>query len=202
MNKKRFITLVLGSSMVASPALLLAQQDQESVVEAAKKAQAEKKTAPKAKMVIDDDNLNTIKGTINVVGQEPPPPEDQTKAGGEKTAKPPAEKAPVKDEGYWRQKFADANKKLADDQRELDVLQRERNLKQEQFYTDPNAQLKQEYSRQDLNDAKAKIDDMTAKVAQDKQDIADLEDQLRQSGGNPGWETAPAQPATQPQSQQ
>jgi chromosome segregation ATPase len=196
MNKQRFIVLVLGSWVLASPAWVLAQQDQQSVVEAAKKAQAEKKTAPKAKMVIDDDNVYTLKGIINVVGQEPALPEDQTKAAaaGEKTPKPPAESAPAKDENYWRQKFADANKKLADNQRELDVLQRERNLKQQQFYTDPNASLKQEYSRQDLNDAKAKIDDMTAKVAQDKQDIADLEDQLRQAGGNPGWASGPPQP--------
>ncbi len=73
-------------------------------------------------------------------------------------------------------------------------MQREYNLKQEQFYTDPMASLKQEYSRQDLNDSKTKIDDMTANVAQDKADISNLEDELRQAGGDPGWATPPAQP--------
>jgi hypothetical protein len=199
MNKKRFIVLVLGSWVLASPAWLVAQQDQESVVEAAKKAQAAKKTAPKAKMVIDDDNVYTLKGVINVVGEEPAPPEDKTKAAaapaGEKTPKPPAEKEPVNAENYWREKFTNANKKLADDQRELDIMQRERNLKETQFYQDPNAQLKQEYSRQDLNDTKAKIDEKAAIVAQDKQDIANLEDQLREAGGNPGWASGlPPQP--------
>ena len=54
-------------------------QGQESVADAARKAQARKKTAPKSKMVIDNDNLDTLTGTVNVVGQEPAPPEDQTK---------------------------------------------------------------------------------------------------------------------------
>lgn len=202
MNTKRLITLALGCILVAAPAFLAAQQDQDqgSVADAARKAQAEKKTAPKAKMTIDNDNLDTLTGPVNVVGEQPAPSEDQTKkAGDEKTtpAAGPGEKATVKNEAYWRDKFAAANKKLADDAHELDIMQREYNLKQQQFYTDPMASLKQEYSRQDLNDTKAKIDDKTALVAQDKADLADLEDQLHQAGGDPGWATPPAQPATE-----
>jgi hypothetical protein len=203
MSAKRLITLALGCVTIASPAYLVAQQGQESVVDAARMAKAERKTAPKAKMVIDNDNLDTLTGAVNVVGQEPAPPEDQAKkpAADEKTPKADAkgEKPQVKDEAYWRQKFADANRKLADDARELDILQREYNLKQEQFYTDPMASLKQDYSRQDLNDTKTKIDEKTAMVAQDKADIANLEDELRRAGGDPGWATPPAQPAPAPQ---
>jgi hypothetical protein len=189
--------------ILASPAYLMAQQDQGSVADAARKAQAEKKTAPKAKMVIDNDNLGTLTGTVNVVGEAPATPEDQAKkaAADEKTPKTaaPGDKTPAKDEAYWRQKFADANKKLTDDAHELDILQREYNLKQQQFYADPMASLKQEYSRSDLNDSKAKIDEKTALVAQDKTDIANLEDELRQAGGDSGWATPPAQPAPAPQ---
>ena len=204
MNRKRLIILGLGC-VVALPGYLSAQ---DSVVDAAKKAQAERKSAPKAKYVLDNDNLDTLKGTINVVGQEPAAADGAGKAAasGDKTAKDaqkasgPAEKPPVKDEAYWRQRFADANKKLADDAHELDILQREFNLKQEQFYTDPMASLKQQYSRQDINDTRAKIDQKTAAVAQDKQDLANLEDELRQSGGDPGWasqpSSAPAPPST------
>jgi chromosome segregation ATPase len=203
MNTKRLITLALGSLLLATPAYLAARQNQESVVDAARKAQAAKKSAPKAKLTIDNDNLDTLTGTVNVVGQEPAPPEDQAKkpAADAKTPKAGAsgEKPPVvKDEAYWREKFADANKKLADDAHELDILQREYNLKQEQFYTDPMASLKQEYSRSDLNDQKAKIDDKTATVAQDKADLDSLQDELRQAGGDPGWATQPAQPAPAP----
>jgi len=189
------MTLALGCVLFAAPAYLAAQQDQDqdSVADAARKAQAEKKTAPKAKMTIDNDNLGTLTGAVNVVGDEPAPAKQD--AFDDKT--PKTDKAAVKkDEAYWREQFAVANKKLADDAHELDIMQREYNLKQQQFYTDPTAALKQEYSRQDLNDSKAKIDDMTAVVAQDKADISNLEDQLRQAGGDPGWETPPAQPAS------
>lgn len=203
MNTKGFITLALGFVLFGSSAYLAAQQDQdqESVADAARKAQAERKTAPKAKLTIDNDNLGTLTGTINVVGEAPAPPEDQTKkpAADEKspkTAAPGEKKPPVKDEAYWRDKFAAANKKLTDDAHELDILQRERNLNQEQFYTDPMASLKQQYSRQDLNDSKAKIDEKMAVVEQDKADIANLEDELRQAGGDPGWATPPSQPAS------
>ncbi len=200
MNTTRLITLALGCVLFTAPAYLAARQNQESVVDAARRAQAEKKTAPKAKMTIDNDNLGTLTGTVNVVGEVPAPPEDQTKkaAADEKTTKTaaPGEKSPVKDEAYWRDKFAAANKKLADDAHELDILQRERNLNQEQFYTDPMASLKQEYSRKDLNDSKAKIEEKTAVVEQDKADIANLEDELRQAGGDPGWATPPSQPAS------
>jgi chromosome segregation ATPase len=205
MNTKRLITVALGLAMLAGPACIAAQQDQESVADAARRAQAEKKNARKAKLTIDDDNLGTLTGAINVVGEEPAPPEDKTKkaATDEKAPKSaaPGEKTPAKDEAYWRDKFAAANKKLADDSHELDIMQREYNLKQQQFYNgDPMAAMKQDYSRQDLNDSKAKIDEKTALVAQDKADISNLEDELRQGGGDPGWAAPPSQPAPAPES--
>jgi hypothetical protein len=189
----------LGCAMLAAPAYLAAQQEQ-SVADAARKAQAEKKNAPKAKMTIDNDNLGTLTGTVSVVGETPAPAEDQSKkpAGETPSTVAPAAKQPAKDEAYWRQKFTEANKKLADDQRELDITQREYNLKQQQFYTDPMASLKQDYSRQDLNDSKTKIDEKTAAVAQDKADISNLEDDLRKAGGDSGWASGTVQPAPAP----
>ena len=146
-------------------------------------------------MVIDNDNLDTLTGTVSVVGPEPAPPEDQTKAAADKTkvATAPDDKKPaVKDEAYWRKQFADANKKLADDAHELDILQREYNLKEQQYYSDPNTAMKeQDYDRQDLVDTKTQIDGKTAAVAADKQAISDLEDALRQAGGDPGWARPP-----------
>jgi chromosome segregation ATPase len=194
MNTKRLITLTLGCAMFAAPAYLAAApQDQDSVADAARKAQAEKKTAPKAKLTIDNDNLGTLTGSISVVGQDPAA-DDQAKKAADNA--PKTDKGPAKDETYWRQRFTAANKKLADDEHELDIMQRELNLKQEQFYTDPMASLKQDYSRQDINDSKTKIDEMTATVAKDKDDLSNLQDELRQSGGDPGW----ANPSTQPPS--
>jgi hypothetical protein len=200
-NPKRILFVSFLSALLLIPALLMARQDQESVADAARKAQAGKKPASKPAMAITNDNLDTIKGTISVVGPEPAPPADQTApssdkgkivpAGDKSKAAPPDDKnTPAKDEAYWRKAFSDARKKLADDGHELDVLQREYNLKQQQYYSDPNTAMKEQFNRKDLTDTKTKIDEMTATVAQDKQAVADLEDSLRQAGGDAGWGNA------------
>jgi hypothetical protein len=177
---------------VAVVALLLPwslqAQQQQSVADAARKAQAEKKDSSKTVRVFTNDDIESVKGTISVVGAEPAPPPDKAAAAADKNkaaAEPKA--APAKDEAYWRKAFADARKKQADDAHELDILQREYNLKQQQYYSDPNTAMKEQYTRSDLTDTKKQIDDKTQLVAQDKQAIEDLRDQLRQAGGDPGW---------------
>jgi len=94
-------------------------------------------------------------------------------------------------EAAWRGRFAEARKTLAEDSKELDVLQREFNLKQQQFYSDPNVALREQNSRKDLDDTQAQIDAKKADVAKDQQAISDLQDALRKSGGDPGWGTEP-----------
>ena len=74
----------------------------------------------------------------------------------------------------------------------MDILQREFNLKQEQFYQDPTAALKQQYSREDLDKTQSQIDAKKQDVEKDKQAISDLEDELRRSGGDPGWANEPS----------
>jgi hypothetical protein len=206
MNPKRILFAALVSAMWLSAVLSLARPAQgQDVAEAARKAQASKKPSSKPAMVFTNDNLDTIKGTISVVGEKPAPPADQaaqdktktapaddkskTPAADDKTtAATPGDKAPpANGEDYWRKIFADARKKLADDTHELDILQREYNLKQQQYYSDPNTAMREQFSRQDLTDTKTKIDEKTAALAQDKQAISDLEDALRQAGGEPGW---------------
>src|SRR6195256_4166134 len=202
MNPKRVLFAALLNALLFSPNLLTALRAQESVAAAARKAQAQKKSSAKPVTVFTNDNIDTVKGTINVVGETPAPPADKTTTAQDKTKTAPADDkskaAPAddkttstKDEAYWRKTFADARKKLADDTHELDILQREYNLKQQQYYSDPNTAMREQYNRQDLTDTKTKIDEKTAAVAQDKQAISDLEDALRQAGGEPGWATAP-----------
>ena len=202
MNPKRVLFAALVSALLFSPNLLTALRAQESVAAAARKAQAQKKSSAKPVTVFTNDNIDTVKGTINVVGETPAPPADKTTTAQDKTKTPPTDDkskaAPAddktgstKDEAYWRKAFAEARKKLADDTHELDILQREYNLKQQQYYSDPNTAMREQYNRQDLTDTKTKIDEKTAAVAQDKQAISDLEDALRQAGGEPGWATAP-----------
>jgi len=196
MVSKRFLPVMCAvvlpfASWVALRAAPPAQQ-QESVADAARKAQAAKKQSSKSPMVVTNDNLDTLKGTVSVVGQEPAPPPDATKeapgtdkakAGAAPGAKPPE----AKGEAYWREQFATAHRRLDDDAKELDVLQREYNLKEQQYYSDPNKAMREQYTRGDLADTKTKINDKTTAVAQDKQAISDLEDALRQAGGDAAW---------------
>jgi anion-transporting ArsA/GET3 family ATPase len=198
MNGKRILFAALVSAFLVSPTLLVAHPQQESVAEAARRAQASKKPAAKPAIVITNDDLDTVKGTVSVVGEIQAPLVDQTAATADKAKTPAADDkskapaandkpSPAKDETYWKKAFADARKKLADDAHELDVLQREYNLKQQQYYSDPNTAMREQFNRQDLTDTKTKIDEKTTAVAQDKQAISDLEDSLRQTGGEPGW---------------
>ena len=69
----------------------------------------------------------------------------------------------------------------------MDIDQREFNLKQQQYYSDPNQALREQHSRKDLDDTQAKIDQLKAKVDKDKQAISDLEEELRKAGGDPSW---------------
>ena len=172
---------------------------QESIVEAAKKARAQKKGPPKGP-VFTNENIGDVKGIVSVVGQTPAPPADVAKmtdegdkgGGEEKTgAKPVAREekpAPVvKDEAYWRKRFAEARKNLADVEKEADILQRELNLQNQQYYSDPNKALQEQYSRRQLDELKQKIEEKKAEVARLKQAISDLEDELRAAGGDTGW---------------
>jgi len=177
------------------------QTSQPSVAEAARKARAQQKSEPKGGKVFTDDDVANLKGTISIVGVEPTPPATTDASAATAAATAAKGKAePVKDEVYWQKKFADARRKLADDSKELDVLQREFNLKQTQFYTNPNVALREQYSRKDLDDTQAEINVKKQDVDKDNQAISDLQDQLRTSGGEPGWANENPQPASQTES--
>ncbi len=77
--------------------------------------------------------------------------------------------------------------KLEQDQENVDLLQRELGTLNTQFYSDPNKQLQQQLTRSDIDKKTAEIDKAKAKVDADQQAISDAEDDLRKSGGDPGW---------------
>jgi hypothetical protein len=163
----------------------------ESVADAARKARAQKKDSVKPAKVFTDDNVGDIKGQISIVGAEPASQADNA-AAKKDDAKSANASDGKKDEAYWQGKFAAARKALADDTREVDILQREFNLKQEQFYQDPTVAMKQQNSREDLDKTQSQIDAKKQAVEKDKQAISDLEDELRRSGGEPGWANEPS----------
>ncbi len=152
-----------------------------SIADAARKAREAKKAEPKSGKVFTNENLPGT-GDVNVVGSE-------TEAAN--PGAPPSSSSKqslAQQEQYWRDRFAKARGKLDRDQAELDVLQREMDRLQLQFYpNDPQKQLIQSVTRSDINNQQAKIEKKKADIAADKQALSDLDDALRHAGGDPGW---------------
>ena len=196
MFSRKLLLATTVLALTATPVITRAQDaapssPSDSVADAARKARAQKKDAVKPVKVFTDDNVGDIKGQISVVGSQPASPADDA-SGKKNDTKSANASEGKKDEAYWRGRFAAARRALADDTREVDILQREFNLKQEQFYQDPTAALKQQYSREDLDKTQSQIDAKKQDVEKDKQAISDLEDELHRSGGEPGWANEPS----------
>ena len=69
----------------------------------------------------------------------------------------------------------------------MDILQRETQKDQIQYYPDPQKAMTEQYTRKDINDKDAKIAAKRKEIDQLKQGLADLEDALRKAGGDSGW---------------
>jgi hypothetical protein len=184
------LSVLLGAAAFSAPA----QQDPaqppsgDPVADAARKARAEQKTAPKPKKVFTNDDIPSA--------APPPPPATADAAnknapqqqGDDLSAKKSTDPADVPNsEAYWRKRAKKLRDKLAMAQQELDVLQRELNKDQVQYYPDPQKALMQQYNRADINEKTAKVDAKKAEVESLKQQVADLEDAVRKAGGDPGW---------------
>lgn len=179
-----FLALVFGLAAYATPA-----QDQSSddVAAAARKAREKQKDAPKPKKVITNDDMPSAPATQSTpasTASKPGGQEDSTqasKAGGSQN------EGNAKGEAYWRKRFSTLHGKLSTAERELDVLQRELNKDQVQYYADPQKALTQQYDRSDINEKTSKIDAKKKEIESIKQQISDLEDELRKANGDPGW---------------
>src|SRR6267378_3435079 len=148
------------------------QSGSDPVADAARKAREEKKNAAKPKKVYTDDDVKPG------AAAGPSGAQKTGDAGG--TEDPNSEKA-------WRKRFKDQRDKLAKAETELDVLQRESQKAQIEYYPDPQKALSEQNTRKDINEKMAKIAAKKQEIAQLKQGLEDLEEQLRKSGGDPGW---------------
>jgi hypothetical protein len=66
-------------------------------------------------------------------------------------------------------------------------LQRESEKSQVQYYSDPQKALMEQNTRKDINEKNAKIEQKKLEIANLKQQLDDMEVELRKSGGDPGW---------------
>jgi chromosome segregation ATPase len=160
------------------------QSGSDPVADAARKAREDKKNAAKPKKVYTDDdvkpaasaatgNTGTAAGATGTTGQQ--------KAGDAAVAQD------ANGEAAWRKRFKEQRDKISKAETELDILERELQKSQTEYYPDPQKALTEQNTRKEINDKTAKIDAKKQEIAQLKQGLDDLEDQLRKSGGDPGW---------------
>ncbi len=168
------------------------QQTGDPVADAARKAREKKKDAPKPKKIYTDDDVKksapepapaaapgVASGTVAATAV--PAAGDSAKTGdATKTEDPNGQAA-------WRRRFQDQRDKIAKIIKELEILGRELEKAQVEYYPDPQKAMTQQNSRADINDKQAKIDAKKKELDQLRQGLDDLEDQLRKSGGDPGW---------------
>jgi chromosome segregation ATPase len=194
---RKTVGLTLLALLVCIPARAQQQNSQQSgtgdtVADAARKAQEKKKDAPKPKKVYTEDDINTKKSDISVVGPAPAQQDTTAAQANPGQAKTDAnskteQKEDPNSEKAWRARFDALRTKIATAEQELNVLQREENKADVQYYSDPTKAMKEQYSREEINKKAAKIDAKQKEIAALKQQWDDLEDQLRKSHGDPGW---------------
>jgi hypothetical protein len=166
----------------------------DAVADAARKAREQKKKdTAKPKRVYTDDDVNHLtsggaspstdtNAASTPEGGAGKNPDTQGKDAGGKAPEP--EESP---EIRWRKQFKEAYANLNRAEKELDILQRENNKAQVQYYSDPQKALAEQYTRKDINDHDAKIAAKNKEIDQLKQRISDMEEALRKSGGDAGW---------------
>jgi hypothetical protein len=168
-------------------------QDQSStgdpVADAARKAREQKKVAQKPKKVFTDDDVKPAEPA-------PAPPAASDAPAAPDEAKPEKSQAKAQDqpeaenpnsEKAWRKRFAEQHKKISDAELKLDVLQREAQKADVQYYSDPQKAMQEQFTRTEINEKNAKIEATKKQIADLKQQLSDMEDQLRASGGDVGW---------------
>jgi cell division protein FtsB len=179
------LTILFGLMAFSLPASLPAQdQSSDDVAAAARKAREEQKNAPKPKKVITNDDIPPAKNAEHASDSK------DAKAAGQQDAAQAEDKDTDNDsksEAYWRKRFKKAHDKLGQSEKELDILQRELDKNQLQYYPDPQKALMQGHDRSDINEKTAKIDAKKKEIEALKQQISDMEDDLRKAGGDPGW---------------
>lgn len=205
MRKNDWIKAILVAVGLCVMALGSYPQDQSSsqqtgdpVADAARKAREEKqkKDAQKPKKVYTDDDIKpatpdkpavqnaTAAGATS--GTEVPTAATgagatgSQKADGEEKEDPNSEKA-------WRRRFSEQHRRIADAEKELDVLQRELQKSSVAYYADPAKAMNEQNNRAEINDKNAKIEAKKKELAQLRQQLDDMEADLRKSGGDPGW---------------
>jgi len=166
------------------------QSGSDPVADAARKAREDKKNAAKPKKVYTDDDVKPAAAGAATTASAAPSGASGAAAtgaaGSQKTDDGGAKEDP-NGEKAWRKRFKEQHDKLTKAETELDVLQRESQKSQLEYYPDPQKALSEQNTRKEVNEKIAKIAAKKQEIAQLKQGLEDMEVELRKSGGDPGW---------------
>jgi hypothetical protein len=191
-HNRGFAFLVCAFTLILSPSLVA----QQSLGDAARKAEQNKPARQPKKVITNDDisapappPASTDPDSASAGQQGDQPAKPAQKAAGDAAAKP-AESSNAADQDKldadWKKKIDAQKQEIAQLERELDVLQRENKLRAATFYADAGNRLRDEkkYAEEDrkyqadiatkqkaIDDAKAKLDAM--------------KDEARQAGASP-----------------
>lgn len=185
--------LVLGAPSSFAQQQGAAQKPTEDpVADAARKAREQKKReTTKTKKVYTNEDMSELPAnavsTLGAATATETPAEGAANQGAKLNQQGNPGDADKNPEKLWRKRFRDAYAKLAQLEKELDILQREDNKAQTQYYSDPQKAMTEGYTRKDINEKETKIAAKKQELAQQKQQISDMEDDLRKAGGDPGW---------------
>ena len=182
----RFAALasLLGLAALSAPAQDPGNDD---VAAAARRSrEQQKKTAAKPAKVVTNDDFPSPPAPTTTPASDTKATAEGKQEADQPSAEQEAENDP-KSEAYWRKRFRKLHDKLAQSEKELDILQRELDKNQVQYYSDPQKALVEQHARADINEGTTKIDAKKKEIESLKQQLSDLEDGLRKAGGDPGW---------------
>jgi predicted RNase H-like nuclease (RuvC/YqgF family) len=183
-------SMLLPALCLAAMPVLAQQPSGDPVADAARKTREQQKKEAKPKKVYTEDDLSRGKGDASSQSATSTGQTQQGTADSAQAAATGADSALAEDkndEKKWRKRFQALRDKIAQSEKELDVLQRELEKAQVQYYPDPQKALMEQNSRKDINQTASKIDAKKKEIEQLKQSFSDLEDDLRKAGGDPGW---------------
>jgi hypothetical protein len=169
-----------AAAQAAAPA-----QDQSSLGDYAKKIRKDPGTAKARPKVFDNDNLPT-EDKLSVVGQQSAANAAGAAPSDDKNAASAADDDQAKKQAAWKawQTKLTAQKDSIDlATRELDVLQREYQIRAAAMYADAGNRLRNEaqWDKQDA-DYKQKISDKQKAVEDAKQKLGDMQEEARKDG--------------------
>lgn len=186
--------ILVLSLLLLAPGVSWAQTQGESLGDLARQIRAQRAKKDLSKVPLFTNENIPRGGEVSVVGGAAPATPAATGEAGAEGEAGPAEKSKEKecDEACWRDKFRAKRDMIRAAQKELEILQREYNLARTQYYQDPNRAVREQYSNnpaggRELQELQQKITAKQAEIATLQRGLADLEDELRRAGGDPGW---------------